>query len=112
MTIHRADGSNHVIDFRERAPLRATPTLFQDAAGNVLPDASRRGYLAVAVPGTVAGLERAREAYGTQARAALMAPAIALAENGFLLDAGDTGPLGLWNCPFQHRAERCRHLHA
>ena len=100
MTIHRADGSNHVIDFRERAPLRATPTLFQDAAGNVLPDASRRGYLAVAVPGTVAGLERAREAYGTQARAALMAPAIALAENGFLLDAGDTGPLGYGTARF------------
>ncbi len=94
MTIHRADGSNHVIDFRERAPLRATPTLFQDAQGNILPDASRKGYLAVAVPGTVAGLERAREAYGTRARAVLMAPAIALAENGFLLDAGDTGPLG------------------
>ncbi len=94
MTIHRADGSDHVIDFRERAPLRATPTLFRDAHGNVLPDASRKGYLAVGVPGTVAGLEHAREAYGTQARALLMAPAIKLAEDGFLLDAGDTGPLG------------------
>ncbi len=94
MTIHRADGTDHVIDFRERAPLRATSTMYLDAQGNVLPEASRIGYLAVAVPGTVAGLEHAREAYGTRERAALMAPAIALAEDGFVLDAGDTGPLG------------------
>ena len=93
MTIHLADGSNHVIDFRERAPLRATSTLFQDAHGAIVPGASRIGYLAVAVPGTVAGLEHARHAYGTRARAELMAPAIALAQNGFTLDDGDTGVL-------------------
>ncbi|HET7843803.1 MAG TPA: gamma-glutamyltransferase [Xanthomonadales bacterium] len=89
MTLHLADGRDVFIDFRERAPLASTADMFLDANGN--PDAKRstRGHLAVGVPGTVAGLELAREKYGTLPRKRLVAPAIALAENGFVLDAGD-----------------------
>ena len=47
------------------------------------------------MPGTVGGLEYAREKYGTLPRADLIDPAIALAENGFALDAGDVFPLAL-----------------
>ena len=89
MTAQFADGRKTFIDFRETAPLAATANMYLDAQGNVVPDLSTRGYLAVAVPGTVSGLEYVREKYGTVPRAALIAPAIALAEKGFVLDQGD-----------------------
>ncbi len=89
MTIHMADGSKTFIDFREVAPLAATPDMYLDASGNVVKGLSLKGYLAVAVPGSVAGMEHAREKYGTLKREALIAPAIVLAEKGFALDQGD-----------------------
>jgi gamma-glutamyltranspeptidase/glutathione hydrolase len=89
MVLHLADGREVFVDFRERAPMAATAGMFLDADGN--PDATRStlGHLAVAVPGTVAGLELARGKYGTRKRKELIAPAIELAERGFVLEAGD-----------------------
>jgi gamma-glutamyltranspeptidase/glutathione hydrolase len=89
MTIRFADGRTKFLDFRERAPQLATPTLFQDKDGNVISELSQIGYLAAAIPGTVAGFELAREKYGTFPRAALINPAIELAEKGFVLKEGD-----------------------
>jgi gamma-glutamyltranspeptidase/glutathione hydrolase len=89
MTVRMADGTSHFVDFRETAPGAARAQMFLDAAGKVIPQLSTRGYLAAGVPGTVAGLELARERWGTRGRAALMAPAIDLARAGFVLDAGD-----------------------
>ncbi|HZV77028.1 MAG TPA: gamma-glutamyltransferase, partial [Candidatus Babeliales bacterium] len=51
-----------------------------------------KGWLAVAVPGTVAGLEAARQEYGTMSRSSLIAPSIALARDGFTFTAGDLPP--------------------
>ena len=89
MTIRLRDGRQTFIDFRETAPQAATANMYLDAAGNVIPALSTRGYLAVGIPGTVAGLELARAKYGTWPRAALMASAIRLARDGFVLDQGD-----------------------
>jgi gamma-glutamyltranspeptidase/glutathione hydrolase len=89
MTVQFADGRRTFIDFREKAPLAATANMFLDAKGEVVPNLSIRGHLAVAVPGTVAGLEYIRDKYGTLARNVLIDPAIALAERGFALDQGD-----------------------
>ncbi len=89
MTLQLADGRKTFIDFREKAPLAATANMYLDADGKVVPGLSTRGHLAVAVPGTVAGLEAVLQKYGSKPRASLMAPAIQLAENGFVLDAGD-----------------------
>jgi gamma-glutamyltranspeptidase/glutathione hydrolase len=89
MTIRLADGRTTVVDFRETAPGAARETMFLDQNGVPLPQASTRGYLAVGVPGTVAGLDYALRTYGTQDRQAIMAPAIALAEKGFPLRDGD-----------------------
>ena len=89
MTLQLADGRKTFLDFREKAPLAATPGMYLDAAGVVVPNASTRGHLAVAVPGSVAGLEAARARYGTMPRAELIAPAIRLAEQGFVLEQGD-----------------------
>ena len=89
ITLQLADGRKAFIDFREVAPLAATATMYLDQDGNVIPERSTRGHLAVAVPGTVAGLEFARETYGTRPRAELIAPAIRLAEAGYVLGQGD-----------------------
>jgi gamma-glutamyltranspeptidase/glutathione hydrolase len=79
MLIRLHDGRERFLDFRETAPLRATPTMFLDRYGDVRAQASRKGWLAVGVPGTVAGMEIARREFATMSRARLMAPAIALA---------------------------------
>ncbi|MBS0444417.1 MAG: gamma-glutamyltransferase [Proteobacteria bacterium] len=89
MTIQLADGRKTFLDFREKAPLGATPNMYLDKDGNVIKGASTTGHLAVGVPGTVSGLETARAKYGTLPRKALIAPAIAYAERGFTLDQGD-----------------------
>ena len=89
MLVRMHDGREHFIDFRERAPQRASARMYLDASGNVIPDASTRGYLAAGVPGTVMGLERALKEYGTRSRAFVMARAIALAAHGFRVGPGD-----------------------
>ncbi|MDM9620647.1 gamma-glutamyltransferase [Rhizobium sp. S96] len=89
MTIRLKDGRSTFLDFRERAPLAATKTMYLDAKGDIVPRASLDGYLAVGVPGSVMGFETAREKYGTKSRAALLAPAIHFAQEGFTLGQGD-----------------------
>ncbi len=89
MTLHLADGRETFINFRETAPAAATAGMYLDAAGKPVPDRSRYGYFAAAVPGTVMGLDRAAREYGTMPRAALMAPAISLARDGFVLTRDD-----------------------
>src|SRR5271155_4244580 len=93
MIIHLADGKNTFINFREKAPLAARADMFLDAQGKAVSSRSLDGYLAVGVPGTVMGLEMAREKYATMPRAALIAPAIKLAEEGFVLTRGDVDVL-------------------
>ncbi len=102
MTIRLANGRSTFIDFRETAPAAATATMYQDAAGNVVPLRSTRGFLAAGIPGTVAGLELARSTYGTRPRAPLMAAAIALARTGFVLDQDDADFLAQGAVDFGH----------
>ncbi|WP_260928105.1 gamma-glutamyltransferase [Novosphingobium sp. 9] len=89
MTVHLADGRNLFLDFRERAPLKATATIFQDADGNVVKGRSTGTWLGIGTPGTVMGLNEALAKYGTMKLGKVMAPAIALAEKGYILQAGD-----------------------
>ncbi|WP_299489508.1 gamma-glutamyltransferase [Acaryochloris sp. IP29b_bin.137] len=71
------------LDFRERAPLKANSKLYLDAAGEVIPRASIDGHRAVAVPGTVAGLQAVHQKYGRLPWQTLLEPAIQLAAEGF-----------------------------
>jgi gamma-glutamyltranspeptidase / glutathione hydrolase len=89
MTIHLKDGRDTFINFRETAPAAATAAMYLDSADQPADDLSRSGYLAAGVPGTVMGLERVAKEYGRLARAALIAPAIALARDGFVLSRAD-----------------------
>ena len=93
MTIRLADGRKTFLDFRETAPHAASRDMYLDKDGKVVEGLSTVGWLAVGIPGTVSGLEYARKKYGTMARAALIDPAIDLAEDGFVLDQGDVDML-------------------
>lgn len=93
MTVQLADGRKTFLDFREKAPLAATANMYLDKDGNVIKGLSTNGHLAVGVPGTVSGMEYAREKYGTMNRAELIAPSIQLAEKGFALEQGDVDML-------------------
>jgi gamma-glutamyltranspeptidase/glutathione hydrolase len=93
MTLQLGNGQTRFVDFRETAPAAATPDMYLDSQARVRAQASTRGYLAAAVPGTVAGFELARQQYGHLSRQQLLAPAIALARDGFILDAGDVAML-------------------
>ncbi|WP_166296745.1 gamma-glutamyltransferase [Bradyrhizobium sp. 2S1] len=89
MTIQFADGRKTFLDFRETAPKGATANMYLDKDGKVVNGLSTKGHLAVGVPGSVSGMEYAREKYGTMKRADVLAPALQLAEDGFVLDRGD-----------------------
>jgi len=93
MTIRFKDGKTTFLDFRERAPLAAKKDMYLDKAGNPVPGASTDTYLAVGVPGSVAGFELAREKYGSKSREDLITPAIKLARYGFELKPGDIASL-------------------
>jgi len=69
MTIQLADGRKTFLDFRETAPKGATANMYLDKDGNVIKGLSTKGHLAVGVPGSVSGMEYAREKYGTMKRA-------------------------------------------
>ena len=93
MTLRLADGRATFLDFREKAPLAASATMFLDEQGNVAKGRSTATWLAVGVPGSAAGLEAARARYGTLSRETVLAPAIRLAGEGFVLTPGDVALL-------------------
>ncbi len=73
------------IDYREKAPLKATRDMYLDKKGKVDSNLSKFSYLSAGVPGTVAGMAMALEKYGTLSLADALAPAIAIAEKGFIM---------------------------
>jgi gamma-glutamyltranspeptidase/glutathione hydrolase len=87
------DGKSTFIDFREKAPLQATETMYQDASGNVIPNSSLLGYSSIATPGSVAGLVYAERKYGKLGLRRVIAPAIRLASDGFQLTAEEAHEL-------------------
>jgi gamma-glutamyltranspeptidase/glutathione hydrolase len=89
LTAHLADGRDIFLNFRETAPAASSRDMYLDPAGRPVPDASLHGWKAVAVPGTVLGLDTALARYGTMPRAAVMAAAVRLARDGFVLTSAD-----------------------
>jgi gamma-glutamyltranspeptidase / glutathione hydrolase len=86
MVIRLSDGRVVTNDHRERAPAAATRDMYLDASGNVVPGLSTASHLAAGVPGSVAGMLDVLEKYGTLPRKKVLAPAIALAKDGFVLN--------------------------
>jgi gamma-glutamyltranspeptidase/glutathione hydrolase len=75
----------HFLDYREKAPAAATANMYLDAQGNVVPKLSTVGSKSSGVPGTVAGLTYAEAHFGRLTLAKVMAPAIRLARDGYVL---------------------------
>ena len=93
MLLRLHTGKATFIDFREKAPLAATPKMYLDAKGNVIPNASTLGYRSIAVPGSVAGLVYAEQKYGRLDLKRVMEPAIELAEQGYVLSKEEADAL-------------------
>jgi gamma-glutamyltranspeptidase/glutathione hydrolase len=87
MLIRDKNGKTHFLDYREKAPAAASADMYLDAQKNVIPGLSTIGYKASGVPGTVAGLVYAQRHFGKLTLQQDMAPAIALATNGYVLSA-------------------------
>jgi gamma-glutamyltranspeptidase/glutathione hydrolase len=83
MVFMNARGETTTIDFREKAPLASSETMFLDEEGKIKDNSNHKGLLATGVPGTVAGLYLAHQKYGKLPWKDLVQPAIDLAENGF-----------------------------
>jgi len=85
MVVRLADGTVASLDFREKAPGKATTNMYLDSAANVIEGLSTQGHLASGVPGSVDGMVEAHKKYGTLPWKDLVQPAIDLALNGFVL---------------------------
>ena len=81
----KANGEKGSLDYREKASENASKNMFLDNKGNIIPDKSTLGGMAVGVPGTVAGLYEIYEKMATLPWATLVQPAIDLAEKGFVV---------------------------
>jgi gamma-glutamyltranspeptidase/glutathione hydrolase len=86
MLVRMADGRTGMVDYRETAPGKGSREMYIRPDGTLDSQAALSGYRAVAIPGTVAGMELALRTYGTMKLADVMAPAIRLAEQGFPVD--------------------------
>ena len=80
MIVFTRDGEVTTFDFREKAPLAATRNMYTDSTGTLIEDLNHEGYLAIGVPGTVAGFDLALKRFGTRSWKELAAPAVDLAE--------------------------------
>jgi gamma-glutamyltranspeptidase/glutathione hydrolase len=94
-------GKISALDFREKAPLAATETMFLDSLGEVIENSSLLGPKAAGVPGTVAGLRALWEAYGSLPWEELVRPSAVLADTGFVVDSALAADLET------HREELC-----
>ena len=84
MTIYK-DGSPSFLDYREVAPEKAHRDMYLDENGTVIPYLSLYGILSSGVPGTVDGMWKAHKKFGTKPWKELLAPAIKLAKEGYIV---------------------------
>lgn len=85
MVMRAANAQTYALDFREKAPAAAFRDMYLDENGDVIEDLSWRGAKAAGVPGSVAGMVAVHDSLGSLPWAELVAPAIALARDGFVL---------------------------
>jgi gamma-glutamyltranspeptidase/glutathione hydrolase len=87
MVVRTASGDVTTFDYREKAPLKSTRTMYL-RDGKIDISLTNTGYLAPGVPGTVRGLEMAHKKFGKLAWKDVVNPAIELAEHGFTMSPG------------------------
>jgi len=85
MVYRKANGEIGALDFREKAPLAATKDMYLDSLGNVIPEKSTLGVMAVGVPGSVAGVFAVLEKLGSLPIQDIIKPVIDLAIKGVVV---------------------------
>ena len=85
MVYRTKDGEYGALDYREMAPSAATQDMFLDEEGNVIPDLSTEGSLAIGVPGGLAGMFAVHEKLGSLPLKTILQPVIDLARNGYVV---------------------------
>ena len=85
MVFRKANGETGALDYREKAPLAAHKDMYLDKNGNVIPNLSVDGALAIGIPGTIAGVFAVHEKFGKLSIEEIMTPVIALAKNGVVV---------------------------
>jgi gamma-glutamyltranspeptidase/glutathione hydrolase len=85
MVYRKANGEVGTLDYREKAPLAANKNMYLDGDGNVIPNLSTDGALAIGVPGTIAGIFAVHEKFGKLPIQTLIQPAIDLAKKGIVV---------------------------
>ena len=106
MVYRLKDGKTGSIDYREKAPLKASRDMYLDKKGNVIPNKSTLGAMAVGVPGTVAGLFEVHKKFGTLPIEKLMQPAIDLATNGVVVTKHQARMLNAYRPLFEKANKR------
>jgi gamma-glutamyltranspeptidase/glutathione hydrolase len=95
MLFRQADGRTDLIDYRERAPLKANRDMYLDQSGNIVKGLSTETHLASGVPGTVDGMINIHSKYGVLQFKDVIQPAINLAYNGFPVTKGQADDLNM-----------------
>ncbi|MBC7606980.1 MAG: gamma-glutamyltransferase [Burkholderiales bacterium] len=85
MVYRKASGETGALDYREKAPLAAAKNMYLDNDGNVIPNLSVNGAMAIGVPGTIAGIFSVHEKFGKLPIEIIMDPVIALANRGVVV---------------------------
>jgi gamma-glutamyltranspeptidase / glutathione hydrolase len=85
MVVRAPNGRAAAFDYREKAPLKATRTMYLDKDGKIDRSLTAQGYLAPGVPGTVRGLALAHRRFGLLPWKDVVMPAADLAAQGFVL---------------------------
>jgi len=97
MVYRMANGETGTLDYRERAPAAAKKDMYLDKNGNVVPNLSVNGALAIGIPGTIAGIFAAHEKFGKLPIETIMVPVIALAKKGVVVTPKQLAQMHPWH---------------
>ena len=101
MVYRKATGETGALDYREKAPLTASKDMYLDEQGNVIKGMSLAGAMAIGVPGTIAGIFKVHEKFGSLPIEELFQPAIDLANNGIVITKKQSSKIKRYQRYFQ-----------
>ena len=101
MVYRKENGETGALDYREKAPLTASKDMYLDEQGNIIKGMSLAGAMAIGVPGTIAGIFKVHEKFGTLPIEELFQPAIDLANNGIVITKKQSSKIKRYQRYFQ-----------
>ena len=101
MVYRQSNGDIGSLDFREKAPLLASKNMYLDKEGNVIPNKSTLGSMAIGVPGSVAGIFEVHKKFGKLPMSDILKPVIALAKKGVVVTKNQANRLNHYQSQFR-----------